>query len=132
MNPPAAPTRLAHFAINADDVDRARRFYQSVFGWTFAAWGPPGFYLIQTADGGDPGPYGALQGRRTLVPGERMNGFECTIAVESIDATGAAVIASGGTVLLPKSVIMGVGALMFFKDTEGNVFGAMQYDATAE
>ena len=34
------------FAINADDVPRARKFYEKVFGWSFEPWGPPGFYLI--------------------------------------------------------------------------------------
>ncbi len=118
---------LAHFAINADDVDRAKRFYERAFGWKFAAWGPPGFYQIEGA-----GVYGALQGRRELVKGTRTIGFECSIAVESIDATEKAVLAAGGTVALARSVIVGVGTLMFFKDPEGNVFGAMQYDARAE
>jgi predicted enzyme related to lactoylglutathione lyase len=118
---------LAHFAINADDVDRAKRFYERAFGWKFAAWGPPGFYQIEGA-----GLYGALQGRRELVKGTRTIGFECSIAVDSIDATEQAVLAAGGTVALARSVIAGVGTLMFFKDPEGNVFGAMQYDARAE
>jgi predicted enzyme related to lactoylglutathione lyase len=132
MNAPAKPNALAHFAINADDVSRARRFYERVFGWKFSAWGPPDFYQIQTGEGQAPGPFGALQRRRELLADARTNGFECTIAVSSIDATATAVIAAGGAVLLPKSVIMGVGSLMFFRDTEGNVFGAMQYDPHAE
>ena len=28
------PATLRHFAINADDVPRAKRFYEEVFGWT--------------------------------------------------------------------------------------------------
>jgi predicted enzyme related to lactoylglutathione lyase len=28
---------IAHFAINADNIDRARRFYEKVFGWKFSA-----------------------------------------------------------------------------------------------
>lgn len=119
---------LAHFAINADNVDRARAFYERVFGWTFAAWGPPGFYQIQ----GCGQVMGALQGRRALNPAVRTIGFECTIGVESIDAVEAAVLAGGGKVILARSVIVGVGTLMFFEDPEGNVFGAMQYDARAE
>ena len=35
---------LRHFAINADDVPRAKRFYEEVFGWSFTPWGPPNFY----------------------------------------------------------------------------------------
>jgi predicted enzyme related to lactoylglutathione lyase len=37
------PQNVAHFAIHADDVDRARGFYEQVFGWCFEGWGPAGF-----------------------------------------------------------------------------------------
>lgn len=124
-----AKNTLAHFAINADDVEKSRAFYARVFGWKFSAWGPPGFYQIE-AKGSQV--LGALQGRRALVPGQRTLGFECTFAVESIDATEKAVVAAGGKVVLERSVIVGVGTLMFFADLDGNVFGAMQYDGAAE
>lgn len=120
---------LAHFSINADDVDRARAFYTKVFGWKFQSWGPPGFYMIEAK--GSP-VLGSLQGRRELVAGQRTQGFECTIGVPSIDATEKAVKAAGGKVLMERSVIVGVGTLMWFQDPEGNAFGAMQYDAAAE
>jgi predicted enzyme related to lactoylglutathione lyase len=42
------------------------------------------------------------------------------------------VIANGGKTLLEKSVIVGVGALMFFQDPEGNVFGAIQFEKGIE
>jgi uncharacterized protein len=119
--------QLAHFAINADNVDRAMKFYDKVFGWKFSAWGPPGFYQIEGA-----GTLGALQGRRELIKGTKTIGFECTIGVESIDAVEKAVLAGGGKIALARSVIVGVGTLMFFEDPEGNIFGAMQYDKRAE
>lgn len=119
---------LAHFAINADDVDQSRAFYTKVFGWKFTPWGPPGFYQIEIP--GSP-VRGALQGRRELVPGHKMVGLEGTFAVDSIDATEQAVRAAGGKVLLARSVIAGVGTLMFFADPSGNAFGAMQYDDRA-
>jgi uncharacterized protein len=123
---------VAHFAINADDVARAKRFYEKVFGWTFSAWGPPNFYQIKMGKEDAAGPIGALQKRRDLIQGTRTIGFECTIAVSSIDATAKAVVASGGKTIMEKSIIVGVGTLMFFQDTEGNVFGAMQFDPRAE
>ncbi|MFT3693888.1 MAG: VOC family protein [Kofleriaceae bacterium] len=119
--------QLAHFAINCDDVERGRTFYTKVFGWKSQAWGPPGFYQLEGA-----GVLAAVQGRRELVKGTRMVGFECTIGVASIDATEKAVLAAGGKILMKRSVITGVGTLMFFEDTEGNAFGAMQYDSNAE
>jgi predicted enzyme related to lactoylglutathione lyase len=122
------PNTLAHFAIKADDVEASRAFYAKVFGWSFNAWGPPGFYMIDAK--GSP-VMGALQSRRDLTKGHRV-GFEPTFAVTSIDATEKAVKAAGGKVLLERSVIVGVGTLMFFADLDGNAFGAMQYDAAAE
>lgn len=74
---------------------------------------------------------GSLQQRRTLVHGDRMTGFECTIAVSDIRAAEQAVVAAGGTILMPVATIPTVGHLIWFRDTEGNVVGAMQPDATA-
>lgn len=122
---------LRHFSINADDVPRAREFYGRVFGWRFDPWGPPGFYMVDAGDAAQPLPLGSLQKRRQLEPGLTLNGFECTIAVDDVDAVARAIEASGGRILMPKATIPGVGSLVFFMDTEGNVAGAMQYEAAA-
>ena len=115
---------LRHFAINADNVPRAKRFYEQVFGWAFTPWGPPDFY--QTRSSGE-GHVGALQGRRDI-GGQRMPGMEITFGVEDIKATVAAIEAHGGRILMPPFHIETVGHLVFFQDTEGNVAGAMQYE----
>jgi uncharacterized protein len=123
---------VAHFAINAGDVPRARGFYESVFGWKFQAWGPPGFFMIDTGTAPAVAPLmGSLQQRREIVPGVAMHGFECTISVADIQATLAAVKGSGGEIVMDLCTIAGVGHLFFFRDTEGNIAGAMQYDAGA-
>ena len=119
---------VRHFAINADDLDRAKRFYSRVFGWKFDAWGPPDFYKIDTGTPADPGIFGALQKRRELIEGERITGFECSIFVPDVDAVAAAVVANGGTIIMPKAKIPTVGHLIWFRDPEGNVAGAMQLD----
>lgn len=123
---------VRHFAINADDLQRARAFYGRVFGWSFEPWGPPGFFMIATGDTGA-GTLGSLQQRRELVPGRRMTGFECTIAVEEdVEKVAAAVKANGGKIVMEKATIPGVGDLIFFEDPEGNLAGAMRYDTKAE
>jgi uncharacterized protein len=119
---------LKHFAVHANDVDRAKSFYENAFGWTFTSWGPPGFYLIKTGPADDPGVQGALQQRREIVSGKPMFGFECTLGVSSIDETIAAIEANGGKIVMPKYHIPTVGTLVFFEDTEGNIIGAMQYE----
>ena len=118
------PDALRHFAINCDDVGRAKKFYEGVFGWRFQPWGPPGFFNTADAEA-----MGALQPRRELVPGVRMTGFECTFGVTNIDATVAAIELAGGKIVMPKVTIPTVGTLVFFQDPEGNLAGAMQYDA---
>lgn len=115
------PNKLAHFAIEADDVDRARRFYESVFGWRFSPWGPPGFYLIEGA-----GVKGALQKRRETAPSGRK-GFECTFAVDDLNETITRIEAAGGHILGGRHAIPTVGELCQWADTEGNEALIMQY-----
>lgn len=121
----AMPATFRHFAINADDVPRAKRFYEGVFGWRFDPWGPPGFYQVKNAGSGL---LGALQERRELRPGVRMPGYESSFGVEDLKATIAAIEAGGGKIVMQPFRIEGVGELIFFEDTEGNLVGAMQYD----
>ena len=118
------PNDVAHFAIHADDCQRAKRFYEEVFGWTFEPWGPPEFWRIHTSPSGI---HGALQKRREPVSGTGTIGYECTISVEDVEAIARAVEAAGGKVTLPAFVIESVGTLIMFQDTESNVVGAMQY-----
>ena len=128
MRTAMAPT-LKHFSINADDIARARRFYERIFGWTFQPWGPPDFYMIAM---GETEIRGSLQRRRALAPGLTLNGFECTFAVDDVEKVAAAVRANGGRILMKRTILPGIGELIFFQDPEGNVAGAMRYDETVE
>jgi uncharacterized protein len=118
-------TRFRHLALNADDVQRAKAFYETVFGWRLEPWGPPDYY--QASNAAD-GVIAALQHRRELKAGVRMAGFEATLGVENLDAAMAAIEAAGGRVLAPPFYIEDVGRLAYFEDTEGNLVGVMQYD----
>ncbi len=118
------PNDIAHFAIHADDCQRAKRFYETTFGWTFEPWGPPNFWRIHTSPGAL---HGALQERRAPVQGQGMIGFECSISVADVHATARAIEKNGGTLTMEPFEIEGVGTLVMFQDTEGNVVGAMQY-----
>lgn len=122
------PNQIAHFAIEADDVNRAKAFYEAVFDWQFSAWGPPDFYRITNAGIG-----GALQQRAEPIA-DGKKGYECSIAVNDVAATLARITASGGTVSGPTFTIPGVGELCQFADTEGNRAIVMQYtpEAAAE
>jgi len=116
---------IAHFDVHADDVDRARKFYEQVFGWRFSPWGPAGFFLIATGDEHDPGIHGAVHERPKNE--DRSVGFQCTISVEDIDEISAAIRREGGQITVPKMTIPTVGELVQFRDTEGNIVCAMRY-----
>lgn len=119
---------LAAFSIHANDVQRARRFYEAVFGWRFEPWGPPDFYLIHTGDESHPGVQGLMHKR--MEPGAKggPNCFECTISVDDVDAIAAAVAGHGGKITTAKSKIPTVGEVIYFEDPEGNRVGAMKYE----
>jgi uncharacterized protein len=113
-----------HFAINADNVQRAKAFYEKMFGWEFRPWGPPNFYQIWKVG---EGLVGALHERREFTPGKPVWGFEATIEVDDIRATLKAAEAAGGRVLMQPYLIEGVGEIGYFEDSEGNICGVGQY-----
>src|SRR6185295_9059095 len=130
--PSAMSHDIRHFAINADDVERARRFYEKVFGWRSEPYGPPRFFRVFTGDGKpvpegrkDPAGHiglgslsqGAIQGRRELLPGQKTIAFECTIGVDDVDKIAKAVVENGGRIVMEKTTLLGIGDLIFFEDT---------------
>jgi len=114
---------LTHFAIFTEDQERAQAFYNKVFSWDFNSYGAPGFSQVNN----DGQLIGAMQDRKYQMTSEKVIGFECTIQVTDIDEITKLVTEAGGEILLPKAEIPGVGWLIKFKDTEGNVVCAMQY-----
>ena len=127
--------RVVHFEIHAEDPPRAVAFYSELFSWEFVKWdGPMDYWLIKTGPAEEPGINGGLLPRRGDRPqlGQAVNAYVCTASVTSLDETIIAVDANGGTLALAKMPIPTVGWLAYFHDTEGNIFGAMQADPSAQ
>jgi predicted enzyme related to lactoylglutathione lyase len=119
--------RVIHFEFNTDDPERAVGFWKEVFSWAIQKWqGPADYWLASTGEG--PGIDGALQGAPEFVEGQKT---VVTVGVDSVDETAAKVESAGGTVALPKMAIPNVGWLIYCRDTEGMLFGAMQSDESA-
>ena len=120
--------RPIHFELAADDPERAARFYRETFGWKVDKWeGPMEYWLITTGNPDQPGIDGGL-GRRDE-PGE---GTVNTLDVPSVDEYVERITRNGGTVVRPKHAVPGVGYLAYCRDTEGNLFGIMEDDPTAQ
>lgn len=126
--------RPVHFEIHASDPERVMRFYESLFGWRFAAWGPPGMYwMVTTGADGEPGIDGGMVPRRgaTAGDGQPVNAFVCTVGVPSASDYLARATELGAVVAVPLMAVPGVGWLAYAKDPDGNLFGMMQSDPSA-
>ena len=126
--------RVGHFEIHADDPQRAINFYQNVFGWQFNKWdSPQEYWLIKTGESDQPGIDGGLLKRMGPPPtdGQAVNAYVCTVLSSGLDADVTQALSNGGSIAVPKMAIPGMGWLAYVKDTEGNIFGVMQEDATA-
>lgn len=119
--------KLSHFAIFIDDIDRAKAFYNKVFEWGFESYGPTDFAQIKSNTDESGQLIGALQDRKYQLTEEKVIGFECSINVDDVDAIAELVTTNGGEILMPKTEIPYVGSLIKFRDTEGNIVCAMQY-----
>lgn len=113
--------RVTFFEIHADDVERAVKFYKSVFGWEMTKWeGAPDYWLVKTGPNTEMGIDGAITKRMGTMT--TVN----TANVSSLDEALSKVEANGGKVVRPKMTVEGVGFLAYCEDSEGNMFGLLE------
>lgn len=122
--------RVTHFEVQADDVERAKKFYEAAFGWKVEQWmkkeeGGMDYWGLVTGKEGERGINGGLY-ERPKTAEDKYYLYDCTIEVDDLDKAVAAVKAAGGTITKEKDMIPGVGWFASAKDTEGNRFGLMQ------
>ena len=110
--------QMSHLEIPADDVARARAFYESVFGWQTSEMEQyPNYFLFS---------FGAIEsaggaiGVRNESTGPQLRLY---ISVDSIDDVLPKVTANGGKIVEPKTDIPGQGWYAVIDDTEGNQLG---------
>jgi hypothetical protein len=121
-------TRVVHFEISAEKPELLAKFYEKVFRWKIEKWeGPIEYWLITTGKEDEPGINGGLS-RRTDTETSTVN----TIDIPSVDEFTKKVEMNGGAVITPKHAVPGVGYMVYFKDPEGNVFGMMEEDPSAQ
>ncbi len=129
-------SRVVHFEIQADDVERAKSFYGAVFDWTFQDWaqvtGSP-YWGIITGPDDQMGINGGLLQRPAAAPAAEQgtNAFVCTIGVGDYDEAERRILEAGGRVALPKMALTGMAWQGYYLDPEGNTFGIHQPDPDA-
>lgn len=115
---------IIHFDISADDLQRARNFYEKLFGWNFTKFpdSPQEYFLIETTSAsGDKGITGGMAKREKAY--QKITNF---IQVDSIDKSMADVVKLGGQIMEPKTAIPTIGFIAGCKDTEDNIFGLIE------
>jgi predicted enzyme related to lactoylglutathione lyase len=121
--------RIVHFEIPFDDSERAREFYREAFGWELMEL-PDMNYTLVTTGPSDPttGPTepgfinGGMQQRDPATVGTPV----LVIDVEDIDASLARIEELGGSTLVARTEVGGMGWSAYFRDGEGNVLGLWQ------
>ena len=120
--------KVVHFEIPADDLDRAKNFYGSIFGWELQTVPMDGgeYTSLKTTAVDEqtqmPTEPGAINGGMFLRD-ERLTSPVITIDVDGIDDALKKIEADGGSTVTPRTAIPGMGAFAYFKDPEGNVLG---------
>jgi predicted enzyme related to lactoylglutathione lyase len=118
--------RVVHFEIPVDDPDRARRFYESAFGWSFQGYGDQPYWLTEIGQEGDVGIEGALAGREEIHQHPVV-----VIGVDDIAQSVQQARKAGAEVLLERQAVPTMGWSAYVRDPEGNVVGMWQADPEA-
>jgi uncharacterized protein len=119
---------VVHFEVPADNVDRARNFYEKIFHWHMTPLPEMNYTLVSTGpvdkDGRptEPGFVNGGIGKREAPLGHPVY----TIMVDDIDASLAEIAKHGGSTLQEKTPIGPMGFTAYFKDCEGNTVGLFQ------
>ena len=118
---------ICWFEIPADNPERARKFYGSLFGWKIEKFhGVADYWHIDTGSG-DRTRDGGLMARRH--PDQPVTNY---IAVSSVDESAAKVEKLGGTICKPKTAVPDTGYFVICRDTEGNEFALWEADEDAK
>jgi predicted enzyme related to lactoylglutathione lyase len=122
---------LVWFEIPADNFDRARKFYSSLFNWKISPFqgmqGPEAQkYLHIETEGAEASPDGGLTTR------EHIQGITQYIGVASVDESVAKVEKLGGRVSVRKTAVPQMGYYAICQDTENNTFALWESESDAK
>lgn len=117
------------FDMTVQDVDKARQFFEGVFGWQFDKLdGSDNYYRIEAGPKSEHGINGGMGvvGQARISEGRPLT--QISIPVPNLEAAMALVKEKGGYVMEPKMSIPGVGWYATCAEPGGLVFGMLQLD----
>ncbi len=87
------------------------------------------FWLINTWKGEKHNIIGILVKHLIPIDGNSVIAFLCTIDVSDIDVSINLINRYGGSIVIPKRIIPGLGFQAYCKDSEGNIFGIIKLNS---
>ncbi|HEX3799977.1 MAG TPA: VOC family protein [Verrucomicrobiae bacterium] len=105
------------FEIPADDMNRAKKFYSSLFGWKINPIPNMDSYWHIDTGGPDPTPDGGMMQRKC--PEQSITNY---VLVPSVTTAAKKVTKLGGKVIMEKTVVPNMGCFAVCQDTENNTF----------
>ena len=114
---------VSYFEIIGKDVAKLQDFYRTVFDWHITPNAEMGGYGFVKTDPDGEGSDGAVGGK--LMPDE-PTGNRIYCLVPDVDATLEKVVAAGGKVVVPKTVIPDMVTYALYADPEGHVNGIFE------
>jgi predicted enzyme related to lactoylglutathione lyase len=120
--------KVVHFEIPADNLARAKKFYNTVFGWNMNEMPEMDYVMVGTAESnenGMPKEPGAINGGM-LERQDPVKSIVVTIDVKDIDRAATMIEKNGGKIVRSKMPVGDMGFAAYFKDSEGNVVGLWQ------
>ncbi len=117
---------VVHFEIPFDDEDRAKTFYSAAFGWHISDWpieDGSTYTGVMTGEVGEDGKHTekAVIGGG-MVPRAQLQSPVLMLNTENVDEVTDRAVTLGGE-KLSEHTYVGIGRVVYIKDTEGNVVG---------
>jgi hypothetical protein len=107
---------ICHWELQTRDPNRAKNFYEPLFGWKVTFEKEMNYVMIETP-GGQPG------GGMNIVDKIEPSGTILYVMVQDIEATLNKAEKLGGKIVTPKSPIPKIGFFGVLTDSEGNKLG---------
>jgi predicted enzyme related to lactoylglutathione lyase len=126
-NPKKGGASIVWFEIPTQNLERARAFYNQLFGWNIDPFpGMQDYWHIDTG-GADATPDGALMARKH--PAQSITNY---VSVDSVNESVTKIQLLGGKVCMGKTAVPQMGYFAICEDTEGNTFAVWERNENAK
>jgi len=120
--------KVVHFEVPADDMARAAKFYEEVFGWHTIAMPEMNYTMVHSGPTDDttgmPKEHSFINGG--IMQRKDITGPVIVMDVPSVDETVKLAVEKGSKLIRPKVQVGDMGYVAYVTDSEGNTIGVWE------